>query len=96
MSAHTFHPDPHEHGLADDCPRCAEQAADPVNGLDERNLTRLLELSFDPDRRWSATYNDQVAIANLLNVLDRAGHIGRTCPELFAAHMARFRVQVMA
>lgn len=41
MTVHTFHPDSHEHGLADDCPRCAEHAAHPRQSLDLANLRAL-------------------------------------------------------
>ena len=42
MSVHTFHPDSHEHGLADGCPRCEEHAAHPFESLDQRNLRVLI------------------------------------------------------
>jgi hypothetical protein len=42
MAIHTPHPDSHTHGLADDCPRCAEHAVDPVRGLDDENLLNLV------------------------------------------------------
>lgn len=38
VTSHTLHPDSHEFGLADGCPRCAEHAERPVTGLDDRNL----------------------------------------------------------
>lgn len=41
MSTHTYHPDIHDNGLADDCDRCAEHAADPFRGLDDSNLRDL-------------------------------------------------------
>ena len=41
MAMHTFHPDSHEHGLADDCPRCAEHAEHPFESLDRLNLAAL-------------------------------------------------------
>jgi hypothetical protein len=39
---HTQHPDSHEHGLADGCPRCAEHAVDPVASLDDQNFDLLV------------------------------------------------------
>ena len=42
-SSHTKHPDSHDHGLADGCPRCAEHAADPFSSLDDKNLLSLVE-----------------------------------------------------
>lgn len=47
MSAHTFHPDTHEHGLADDCPRCAELAAAPFTRMDARLLSNLHDRTQD-------------------------------------------------
>jgi hypothetical protein len=49
MATHTVHPDTHENGLADDCPRCDELAASPLE-LDETNFLaaweRMLEVEF--------------------------------------------------
>jgi hypothetical protein len=36
------HPSIRDHGLADDCPRCAEHAEDPVACLDDGNLRDLI------------------------------------------------------
>lgn len=42
MSAvHSYHPDTHTHGLADDCERCDEHARHPWWGLDSENLAVL-------------------------------------------------------
>jgi hypothetical protein len=41
MSVHTWHPDVHEAGLADACPRCTEHALNPWAGLDQRVLADL-------------------------------------------------------
>lgn len=42
MVSHTLHPDSHEHGLSDDCERCAQLARYPGESLDNENLTMLL------------------------------------------------------
>lgn len=42
MSTHTFHPDTHEFGLADNCPRCAEHAEHPLESLDKTNVQALI------------------------------------------------------
>lgn len=42
MTAHTPHPDTHEYGLADGCPRCAEHAEHPFESLDAANLAVLV------------------------------------------------------
>ena len=36
-----LHPDTHTHGLADNCPRCAEHAQHPTLSLDQVNLAML-------------------------------------------------------
>ena len=41
MSEHSYHPDSHTHGLADDCERCAEHASHPLRSLDADNLRQL-------------------------------------------------------
>jgi hypothetical protein len=41
VSTHSFHPDSHVFGLADECPRCAEHAAHPFESLDRNNLREL-------------------------------------------------------
>lgn len=41
MTCHAYHPDTHTHGLADDCPRCAEHARHPLGSLDPGNLSVL-------------------------------------------------------
>jgi hypothetical protein len=41
VTAHSFHPDTHTHGLADDCPRCAEHAEHPYESLDAANIAAL-------------------------------------------------------
>jgi hypothetical protein len=41
MTLHRDHPDIHDHGLADECPRCAEHALAPQTSLDSRLLADL-------------------------------------------------------
>lgn len=52
MTAHTNHPSTLEHGLADDCPRCAEHAEHPLQSLDHDHVAdlwrRMLAVEFDP------------------------------------------------
>ncbi len=63
MSVHSYHPDSHTHGLADDCERCDEHARRPWLGLDSHNLTvlRLRIRSGLPPR----SNNEQLAMAAL-------------------------------
>jgi len=43
MSSHNHPAAIKEHGLQDDCPRCAEHADHPERSLDEPNLKALIE-----------------------------------------------------
>ena len=42
MTTHSYHPDTHENGLADNCERCLEHAQEPFDNLDDENLTNLI------------------------------------------------------
>jgi hypothetical protein len=90
MTIHNVHPDTHTHGLADDCPRCAEHAENPIRSLDHENLRRIMELAVD--QGGSATYLDQVAAANVLTTLERAGHLARTDPDIFFTYLQRYGI----
>ena len=73
MSTHAVHPDTHEHGLADDCPRCAEHAEHPLDSLDTENLRALLA-------RINADYaarsdNEARAMQNLERTMRDAGRL---------------------
>lgn len=50
MASHAYHPDTHDHGLADECERCAELARQPLD-LDNENFkaawARMLSQSFN-------------------------------------------------
>lgn len=95
MTMHSLHPDTHTHGLADDCPRCVEHAEHPIQSLDQANLRRILALAVDRDRLGQpATYLDQVAAAKVLTALEHAGHLARTSPDMFFAHLERYGVTV--
>ncbi len=95
MTVHAVHPDTHEHGLADDCDRCAELAADPVRTLDHINLGRIMRLAVDEDRLANpSTHNDMVAAARVLTALEHAGHLARTDPQIVCDFLARYGVHV--
>lgn len=53
MTAHIYHPDTHEYGLFDECPRCQEHAEHPEWSLDSDNVARLLrgDLFSELDRK---------------------------------------------
>ena len=91
MTIHTIHEDSHTHGLADDCPRCAEHAEDPVSTLDGINLLRIVRLAVDPDRFANAlTETDLVAAAKVLNSLERVGAISRYAPGEVLEFLSRY------
>lgn len=95
MTMHTYHDDTHTHGLADDCPRCAEHAEDPVRSLDGENLRRIVLLAVDPDRFSSAlTHTDLVAAAKIINLFEQVGHVSRYAPNELRAFLARYGLEV--
>lgn len=91
MTIHTIHPDSHTHGLADDCPRCAEHAVDPVLTLDDGNLARIVRLAVNLDRHSTyLTHTDLVASTVVLNILERVGHVSRVAPQELAGFLSRY------
>ncbi len=95
MTIHTRHPDTHDNGLADDCPRCAEHAEAPWRGLDQENLSRIIRCAVG-DRSEALTYTDQLAAVAVLNTLERAGHMYRTAPDLVGEFFSRYGIRVEA
>lgn len=91
MTTHTFHPDTHEHGLQDDCPRCIEHSEHPIQSLDRQNLTRIMRLAVTDDRLGlPVTYLDQVAAGRVLTALENAGQLSRADPVTFNEYMRRW------
>lgn len=43
MTVHSVHTPVSTHGLADDCPRCAEHAVEPFAYLDDESLKALVD-----------------------------------------------------
>ena len=80
MSVHEPHPPINVSGLADDCDRCAEYAANPLD-LDNVNLRRIIEIALDPNRL-SGYYstNDLVAAAKVLTLLEKFGRLAEVAP----------------
>jgi hypothetical protein len=75
VTAHIAHPDTHEHGLADGCPRCAEHAAHPFLELDARNLQQLAERC---DQRLEPRGElEAIAMAQMQNALTQARYLHR-------------------
>ena len=83
MSAsHTFHPDSHTHGLADDCPRCEEHAQNPLVSLDADNLSSLMQRVVN--REGYRSDNEREAMLNLRRALDQACLLAQGNPLMFA------------
>jgi hypothetical protein len=78
MTVHRPHPDSHTHGLADDCERCAEHAANPFEGLDERNLAELYRRVLNHER--SRSENEGIAMHQVRLVANKARMLGMVMP----------------
>lgn len=93
---HTAHPDVHDHGLADDCPRCAEQAEKPIRELDEKMLSELAALAVHRDRLMRGRSEAElVAAANVLNVLEQVGRLCDVAPAVVESYLReRWRIDV--
>lgn len=87
MSSHTFHPDIAIGGLDDACERCHEHAQHPWRDLDPDNLRRLVENALDGSVPELPTANDQLACANIRDVLRATGQIARECPDLVLRYL---------
>lgn len=71
MSSHINHPDTHTHGLADDCPRCAEHAKHPFMSLDDNNLRALIlrTRAWMRDEKFPRSITENKAMRNVETVL---------------------------
>ena len=73
MASHTFHPDSHEFGLADGCPRCDEHAKEPFLSLDDVNLRELVRaVKGDEEPR---SLNEDDAMAHVAIALRQAARL---------------------
>jgi hypothetical protein len=80
MSVHSPHEDIHEHGLADDCPRCAA-LAERWWDLDDEVLLSLIALANDPLRHSRVRSQAEArAAANVLTVLEWTGRLAQASP----------------
>lgn len=99
---HTIHPDSHDEGLADGCPRCAQHAADPFAGLDDRNLQVLIDRTLrdrfgsyaeeageGPFGCFAPARSDAEAEAmrNVMTRLEQVGQVFRVAPDLVALYL---------
>jgi hypothetical protein len=92
---HTSHPDVHEHGLQDGCPRCADHANHPMRDLDDEMLGSLVALAVNPDRfTVGRSETELVAAAKVLTALEHAGHLAEVAPDAVAGYLRdRWRLE---
>ena len=84
---HSFHPDVHDAGLADDCEGCAEVAAAPSRNMDDRLLRQMVEFAVDRDRMFKCrSITEAEATARVLTTLEQ---VGRLC-EVAGDHVAAY------
>lgn len=76
---HSFHPDVHTHGLADDCESCEAAAQDPWNLLDEQMLRALFARTVD--RGGARSVPEATAIAEIRRTLHRFTQLAKLNPE---------------
>lgn len=67
MTMHTEHPSIPDNGLDDSCPRCAEHAERPFQGLDHRNLSGLIYRVQTVER--PRTTNEAIAMAKVRDAI---------------------------
>lgn len=70
MTAHNVHPSIRENGLADGCPRCAEHAERPFDGLDDGNLENLMDRIVDKSD--SRSTNEAMAMGKVADAVVKA------------------------
>jgi len=78
--SHNHHPAIQEHGLQDNCPRCAEIADDPFIGMDDDNLMLLVARTraWMKDQEFPRSDTENKAMRNMegtLRKLDRLDYI---------------------
>lgn len=79
MASHTLHPDSHEHGLADGCPRCAEIATDPFSTMDDHLLALLHSrtVAWMRDEEFPRSDTERDAMRVMEETLSRVRHLRR-------------------
>lgn len=89
--SHSAHPDVHTHGLADGCTACEEHASQPTHNLDEWMLRDLLSRALDRTIPSRST-TEAVAVANVLNILERVGRLAQVEPTAALRYLQRWRI----
>lgn len=92
MTAHSYHPDIHEHGLAADCDRCEEHAQDPLNALDGEVLNELVERTVK--RLGYRSEAERVAMINIKRALDQACVLATANQPAFVEYAKAWGLQI--
>lgn len=94
---HRPHPDPHQHGLVDECPGCDDLAADPFARMDADLLRFTAERAVDRANNGidSAASDAQLtAEKHVLNVLERVGALATAAPHELERYLrGRWRIE---
>ena len=79
MSSHGPHPRISDAGLADECERCHQIAADPFTNLDDDNLVAIIErtLAWMKDDEYPRTKAETIAMRGVETTLVRVRHMER-------------------
>jgi hypothetical protein len=81
VSVHAPHVDTHEHGLQDDCERCAEHAEHPLRSLDASNLRALVGIAHPGQPPYARSETEQIAATAMLNLLEQIGKLAQVAPD---------------
>ena len=75
--SHNHHPAIREHGLQDNCPRCAEIADDPWIGMDDDNLLLLVARTraWMKDQEYPRSDTENKAMRNTEQTLQRMNRL---------------------
>lgn len=84
---HTYHPDVHAVGLVDGCPACAEIAENPPGNCDEGLLRQIVAAAVAVPREIPPGETQAIAVANVLNTLERVGRIAEAAPDLLERYL---------
>lgn len=99
MPTHNGHDDIRDHGLADDCPRCAEMSEDPFTTLDATNLRNLIERTLDDRFSYyggelhARSNAEACAMALVMTRLEQTGQLLAAAPGMVVAYAVdRWRI----
>lgn len=86
---HSYHGDIHEIGLQDDCEACMEHAKNPTRDLDDVMLRNLIFGAVNRNTYVIRTHTEAVAIANILNIMERFGKLCEVAPQYAVRYLQK-------